>query len=706
MKQRVLIVDDSLTVRMDLAEAFASAGFEAVPCRDAASARHALEGANVDAVVLDVRLPDADGVDLVAEFRERLGVRVPILLLSDEAEVADRLRGLGVGADEYVGKPYDARELVTRTRLRLNPTGADSHEMPILIVDDSATLRAELQRVLQSHGFRTLSAESGEVALRMLATVRPAVIIVDRVMPGLDGASFIRRIRLDSALRRVPCILLTADQGEQAELGALDSGADAFVHKSDDLRVLVARVKALLRTGAPPAETESVAESLLTPKRILTVDDSRTYAERLAEVLREERYEVVLASRGEEALELLSAQAVDCILLDLVMPGLGGQETCRRLKASPSTRDIPVIVLTAVEDRQAMLDGLAMGADDFIQKSSEFEVLKARVRAQLRRRQFEEETRRVRERLLQNELQAAEARAAQQLAETRAALVDELERRNAELQRAAQTQERLVHQFRTANEALERAYVELQSTQAQLIQSAKMASLGELVAGVAHEINNPLAFVINHVDTVRRCLKKMNGVNADQASVAANARQRAEERLQEIDGGLERIRELVVKLRTFSRIDEGERGDVDLSELVDSLLTILRYRTKRLSVTTDLQGPARLDCYPGLLNQALMNLLANAIDASPDGGTITLATRKQNGFCQFLIRDGGAGIPDHVKPRVMEPFFTTKPVGQGTGLGLSITYSIIRKHGGELELRDAQPSGTEAVLSLPLNPQK
>ena len=132
---------------------------------------------------------------------------------------------------------------------------------------------------------------------------------------------------------------------------------------------------------------------------------------------------MVLARSGEEAIELLAVQAVDCILLDLVMPGLGGHETCRRIKAAPIVRDIPLIMLTALEDREAMIQGLGAGADDYISKSSDFDVLKARVRAQIRRKQFEDENRRIREELLRKELDATEARAARELAEAQAALV-------------------------------------------------------------------------------------------------------------------------------------------------------------------------------------------------------------------------------------------------------------------------------------------
>jgi two-component system NtrC family sensor kinase len=370
-------------------------------------------------------------------------------------------------------------------------------------------------------------------------------------------------------------------------------------------------------------------------------------------------------------------------LLDLVMPGLDGLETCRRIKAAPVVRDIPLVMLTANEDRSAMIEGLSTGAEDFISKSSDFEVLKARVRAQLRRRQFEDEHREIREKLLRSELEATEARAARELAETRAKLVEELERKHAELARA---------------------YEDLKATQSRLVQAAKMASLGELVAGVAHEINNPLAFVTSHLDTVERSMTKLEGMLDPTAREATNEqRERAKHRLREMAGGLARIRDLVLKLRTFSRLDEGERKTVNMEECVHSLLTILGHRLRgRIEVVTVFGEPALLDCYPGPLNQAMMNLVSNAIDAIKGPGTITITTGASGGSYLIRIADTGEGIAPEHRERVFDPFFTTKPVGEGTGLGLSITYSIVKKHGGTLELTSPEQGGTVAEIRLPL----
>src|SRR6202043_584033 len=185
---------------------------------------------------------------------------------------------------------------------------------------------------------------------------------------------------------------------------------------------------AMLRSGGTAISKHGTA-SLAGPKKILAVDDSETYLQKVAEALRADGYEMVLARSGEEALQLLAVQPVDCILLDVIMPGIGGQETCRRLKSVPVMRDIPIVMLTAVDDRDAMIQGLGAGADDYIAKSSDFEVLRARVLAQIR-----DENRLIREHLLRAELEAMEARTAREIAESRASLVEQLESKNEELE--------------------------------------------------------------------------------------------------------------------------------------------------------------------------------------------------------------------------------------------------------------------------------
>jgi two-component system, NtrC family, sensor kinase len=677
----ILVVDDSLTVRMDLVDALGAAGLLATPCGTLAEARQRLTNRVVSVVILDLILPDGDGLELLREIRA-LDHRVAVVMLSSEVEVDARIRGLNTGADEYVGKPYDTGYLIAKVRELLHRQGVESADSgPLLLIDDSVTFRETLSAALRESGHRVITAATGEEGLKLAAAERPKAILVDGMLPGIDGPTVIRHVRLDAALRGIPCVLLTSEGGIDYELKALDAGADAFIHKNEELDVILAKLRVALRATAT-AKSDAETASLLAPKRILAVDDSPTYREHIVAALRSEGYEVIAARSGEEALELLTVQSVDCILLDVIMPGLDGKETCRRLKESPAVRDIPVVLLTSIEDRASVLEGLATGADDYIQKSAELEVLKARVRAQLRRRQFEDETRRVRERLLKSEIEASEARAARVIAEARAALVGELE---------------------TKNRDLAAAYEELQATQAKLVQSAKMASLGSLVAGVAHEVNNPLAFVLSHLTTAENNLVDVESRVGDAAlEPARTSWARAKDRLGGMRMGLERIQDLVLKLRTFSRLDEGERKIVSIHECIDAVLTILAHRLTNIQVTIEIGEPEVLECMPGLLNQAIMNLVANAADAIEGEGTIKIVTGAEGDHFVIRIEDSGPGIPASLRDRVLDPFFTTKAVGSGTGLGLSITDSIIKKHSGTLDLADAPGGGAAAIIRLPL----
>jgi PAS domain S-box-containing protein len=404
----VLIVDDSLTVRMDLAEMFQTAGLHAVACATAAEARQALARQPMDLVVLDVHLPDGDGLGFIKEMKGQPNTaRIPVMLLSAEAEVQNRVRGMGAGADEYVGKPYDPLQVIARARALITVGAARApavHRLRILVIDDSATFRNELREALEAQKYQVFEADTGEDGLAMAASVHPDAVVVDGMLPGIDGLTVVRRLKSDASLRGAPCLLLTAAEGREEELRSLEAGADAHVRKSEDLGVILVRVAALLRGVSASASEDR--PSLLSPKRLLAVDDSVTYLHELADQLRGEGYDVVLAQSGEEALELLRVQPVDCILLDMVMPGLSGQETCRRIKQSPEWRHLPLVMMTAHDDRSVMIDGINSGADDYIPKSADFDVLKARLRAQLRRKHVEDETRRAREQMVRRETEA------------------------------------------------------------------------------------------------------------------------------------------------------------------------------------------------------------------------------------------------------------------------------------------------------------
>ena len=285
----------------------------------------------------------------------------------------------------------------------------------VLIIDDSLTVRMDLKQAIESAGHTPALCDSLRAARRELAEHRFDLVILDLLLPDGDGLDLLREIKGNPQTAATPVMLLSTETEVGDRIRGMSTGAVDYIGKPYDREYVIARIGQFLGT-AEPLSAAGPDESVIGPRRVLAVDDSPTYLHLLAEQLREDGIEVALARSGEQALQLLAAQPVDAILLDVIMPGLSGEETCRKIKSSPASRTIPVLMLTGLDDREAMIASFNAGADDFISKSSDFAVLRARLRAQLRRKQFEDENRRIREQLHHKEVEAAEARAYREVA--------------------------------------------------------------------------------------------------------------------------------------------------------------------------------------------------------------------------------------------------------------------------------------------------
>lgn len=384
--------------------------------------------------------------------------------------------------------------------------------------------------------------------------------------------------------------------------------------------------------------------------RILIVDDQADNLRVLATVLELKGYRHVRCLEDSRCvLSVFKEYQPDLILLDLHMPHLDGIAVIDQLRELIGQDDyVPILVLTGDGTTAAREGALSHGAHDFISKPLN------RTEVQLR---------------VKNLLQT-----------------------------------RHLHlQLKTHNASLEDTNRRLRETQSQLVQSEKMASLGQLVAGIAHEINNPLAFVINGLFLVQEGLDRIAKEPEDSIPAAVRGRignMRAN--LRDACFGIERVKELVSKLRTFSRLDEGKFKTVDIQESIESVLLFLRHKLEdRIEIERDFAGPSTLDCYPGELNQVLMNVIANAIDSIDGPGKVTVATSQQDANFVIKVRDTGRGIPEEVRLKIFEPFFTTKPVGSGTGLGLAVSYGIMQAHHGSIDFSSEPGKGTEFVLTIP-----
>jgi two-component system NtrC family sensor kinase len=658
----IMIVDDSLTVRMDLDEAFRAAGFSTSLCASAADARRTLALSQTDLVVLDVLLPDGDGISLLRELRNAESTsKVPVLLLSSADEVADRLRGLAQGAHEFVGKPYDAVSVVRRAARLLKeerenavPESA-SLDALILVIDDSPTYRNELTACLLASNYQVIQASSAEEGLQIAADIHPNAIIVDGIMPTMSGAAFLQKLRLDPGLSRTLCLLLTGADEPESEVAALEGGADAYARKKDGLDVLLARLRAMLRSAEKPS-LKRVGASLLSPKRVLAVDDSVTYLERLADELRSEGYDVVRARSGVEALALLKGERVDCVVLDLLMPGLSGKETCQKIKADHRLRDTPVIILTSNDTRDAIIEGINAGADDYVGKSATFDVIKARLLAQLRRKQIEDENREIRDSLLRKE---TETIIAQEVADARKDLLDKLSEQNEILG------------FHVAE--LRRVNLELQS----------------FAYSVSHDLRQPLRGLTGF----SRALLDRYGDKLDE---------QGKHYLERIHSSGERMGRLVDGLLVLSRVSQSplESRAVPAGKIARKILQSLQESEPGRKAEIDIDESLVVRGDPNLMESVLQNLLANAWKFTRER-ELTHITFGREGKGYF-VRDNGAGFDMAQADRLFGAFqrFHSASRFEGTGVGLATVQRIIHRHGGKIWAESELERGTTFFFTL------
>jgi two-component system NtrC family sensor kinase len=725
----VLVVDDSLTVRMHLEEAFSAAGFEPVLAADVASARRALAGRQFALAVLDVLLPDGDGLELLAEIKGSPDhAATPVVLLSTEAEVQHRVRGLRTGADEYVGKPYDAAHVVARAReLVRRRAGADpgGAARPVLVVDDSVTAREELRSALERAALAVVTAGTGEEGLRLAAEWLPRAIVVDGVMPGMDGATFVREIRANPALRTTPCILLTAS-GTVGELRALDAGADAYVRKDEDGHGLVlARLQALLRsaTTAPAV----AAAGALAPKRILVVGVGPAPLGDAAEALRLDGHDVVRATSVEEALALVAVDRVDAIVVGAARADDDGGATCQRLRDDAGGRHVPLLVVGARADPDATVGALAAGADDYVPAMSGPLVARARVNAQLRRRQFEDENR-TREgyqrsaAILETISDAFFAvgrdwrfvyvnHALEELMGVpRDALAGEVlwERcpflaragpARDELARAVEAQVPVTFEARGPGERwLEvRAFPHRDGLSAYLRDVTERRRSQEVQAHLlgitGHDLRTPISVV---------------RVSLDVALRDAQLSERNRRVLARASGAAARMSRLVNDLLDYSRARLGKGIPIasrpaDLDAICRDIIEEMAsaHPTRKITYEPGSGGAGEWD--PDRIAQVLTNLLTNAVRYSPEDAAVSVAWHAEGDLRVIAVHNEGPPIDAALLPSMFEPFERGRTAATGgMGLGLYIVREIVRAHGGSVAVASAAGSGTTFSVTLPV----
>ncbi|MBI3811254.1 MAG: response regulator [Nitrospirae bacterium] len=385
---------------------------------------------------------------------------------------------------------------------------------------------------------------------------------------------------------------------------------------------------------------------------ILLIEDNADMRNFIAFQLQDE-FELVQARDGIEGVEMATRNPPDLIISDVMMPGKDGYQVCREIKSNIHTQHIPVILLTAKAELSEKISGLEYGADDYLTKPFNAQELKAKIRSLIQLRRLERE-------------------------------------------------------IQKRSEELERTLKMLGETQSQLVHSEKMAALGLLVAGIAHEVNNPVSFAKGSLSNLRRYLVQVRQAlekNPETREVLIQFNkllQDIEQSLAIVKSGLDRTEGIVTDLKAFARKDEQNYKRVDIHDGLEATIKLIQHEMgDRITLHRDYGIRDAVEMIPGQINQVFMNLLQNAIHAVPEKGDIWLRSWEDGDRVHISVRDSGMGIRREFLGRIFEPFFTTKEVGRGTGLGLSVSYRIIENHGGKITASSEEGLGAEFIITLP-----
>jgi two-component system, NtrC family, sensor kinase len=453
---------------------------------------------------------------------------------------------------------------------------------------------------------------------------------------------------------------------------------------------------------------------------ILVVDDVLENLRLLSKILSQKDYNVRQAIDGKVALKTVRSMQPDLILLDIMMPEIDGYEVCGILKSDPLTQHIPVIFISALDEVWDKVKAFQVGGSDYITKPFNHEEVLARVGNQIGIHQ----------------------------------LSRELKTQNIKLQKSEAKE-------REKSAKLERTIFHLKRTQSQLIQSEKMASLGQLVAGIAHEINNPINFISGNISFIKNyfndLLRLVDIYKANSPKMLPEIEDIYDEidfnflvedwenLIESMNVGADRIYRIVQSLQTFSKLNTSKLKSIDIHKNIDRTLLLLQPRLKQAGNAREIQvikkygHLPKITCYDSQLTQVFMNLIGNAIDALEERCRNNLQTsihseininsclkkiepqiqictqfvseesleldqdlNSKKGKIVIQISDNGCGISSDIKSRIFDPFFTTKPVGKGMGLGLSISYQIVvEQHEGQLHCHSVPGEGTEWVVEIP-----
>jgi len=539
----------------------------------------------------------------------------------------------------------------------------------LLIIDDDLTIKETLKNILEWHGYVVSLAGTGAEALQFVSSNQPDLAIVDMMLPDTWGTDLARELKKNHPY--LPCIMITGDASTDTVIDALHQGVDAYFQKPFNIEIFLPKVAALLEKKRLQEEIRHLHEL----PRIILDGINEAIA-----IINIKDFSIVIANKvfmqdtGLRENEVIGSTCY-AATHHLTLPCTGSEHTC-------PIREILVTGSHAVAEHVHY---------DALGKKSYVEISVSPIKDE-----------------------------AGNIVQVIHVSRDITSKKELEI---SLQEERLL--LKKTNTQLEQAYNELKQTQSQIVQQEKMASIGQLAAGVAHEINNPMGFISSNLASLDNYLEKLTrfltsqdmlltGLQDEQALRELQDKRKnlkidyllkdIPDLITESRDGADRVRVIVQNLKNFSRLDGNEICPTSINGCLDSTLNIihneLKYKAEIIKEYGEDLPPVK--AFPQQLNQVFMNILVNAAQAIEKKGVITIRTWLEKNYIRVSISYTGCGIPQQNLSRIFDPFFTTKEVGKGTGLGMSITYDIIKKHDGTIFVESGAGCGSTFTVSLPV----